>query len=76
MWVLEMYDYPSGLHDDNRPGGRVVILESTKHDGRYDKRTVFLDHLPYPQGLMCWRSGVLRTDVPSTGPLSCLYSLL
>jgi len=64
MWVLEMYDYPSGLHDNNTPGGRVVILESTKGDGRYDKRTVFLDHLPYPQGLMCWRNGVLVCAAP------------
>jgi putative membrane-bound dehydrogenase-like protein len=60
-----MYDYPSGLHDNNTPGGRVVILESTKHDGRYDKRTVFLDHLAYPQGLMCWRSGILVCTAPN-----------
>jgi putative membrane-bound dehydrogenase-like protein len=64
LWVLEMYDYPSGLHDDNRPGGRVVLLESSKGDGRYDKRTVFLDGLAYPQGLMCWRSGVLVCAAP------------
>jgi putative membrane-bound dehydrogenase-like protein len=65
LWVLEMYDYPSGLHDNNTPGGRVVILESTKHDGHYDKRTVFLDHLAYPQGLMCWRNGVLVCTAPN-----------
>jgi putative membrane-bound dehydrogenase-like protein len=65
LWVLEMYDYPSGLHDNNVPGGRVVILESSKHDGRYDQRRVFLDHLPYPQGLMCWRSGVLVCAAPN-----------
>ena len=64
MWVLEMYDYPSGLNDNNTPGGRVVILESTKGDGWYDKRTVFMDRLPYPQGLMCWRSGVLVCAAP------------
>lgn len=65
LWVLEMYDYPSGLHDNNTPGGRVVILESTRHDGHYDKRTVFLDHLAYPQGLMCWRNGVLVCTAPN-----------
>jgi putative membrane-bound dehydrogenase-like protein len=65
LWVLEMYDYPSGLHDNNTPGGRVVILESTKHDGHYDKRTVYLDHLAYPQGLMCWRGGVLVCTAPN-----------
>jgi putative membrane-bound dehydrogenase-like protein len=65
LWVLEMYDYPSGLHDNNTPGGRVVILESTRHDGHYDKRTLFLDHLAYPQGLMCWRGGVLVCTAPN-----------
>jgi putative membrane-bound dehydrogenase-like protein len=65
LWVLEMYDYPSGLHEDGRPGGRVKVLESTHHDGHYDKATLFLDHISFPQGIMCWGKGVLICAAPN-----------
>ena len=64
LWVLEMHDYPTGLYENGTPGGRVVVLEDTDHDGRYDKRTVFLDRLKFPMGLMCWRNGVLVCAAP------------
>jgi putative membrane-bound dehydrogenase-like protein len=64
LWVVEMIDFPDGLHDNGRPGGRVKVLEDTDRDGRYDKATVFLDNLPQPQGLMCWRGGVLVCAAP------------
>jgi putative membrane-bound dehydrogenase-like protein len=40
------------------------VLESTKHDGVYDKATIYLDGLRFPQGLMCWRDGVIVCAAP------------
>src|SRR5437870_1386380 len=54
LWVVEMIDYPLGLDNKGKPGGRIKCLESTKGDGKYDKATVFLDNLEYPSGVMAW----------------------
>jgi putative membrane-bound dehydrogenase-like protein len=64
LWVLEMIDYPNGLHENMVPGGRVKVLESTHHDGHYDKATIFLDHLTRPTGLMVWGKGALICAAP------------
>ena len=53
-----------GERDGVRGGGRVVFLEDTDGDGRYDKRTVFLDGLNFPNGVMPWRKGVLISAAP------------
>jgi putative membrane-bound dehydrogenase-like protein len=37
---------------------RVLRLESSKRDGRFDKRTVFADKLMFPEGVM-WHAGSL-----------------
>ena len=59
LWVVEMGDYPSGEN-----GGRVQILEDTDKDGVYDKATTFLDGLAFPNGIHCWRGGVIITMAP------------
>jgi putative membrane-bound dehydrogenase-like protein len=64
LWVVEMYDYPTGTDGDYKPGGRVKYLESTKGDGKYDRVTVLADNLPFPTGLMAWRGGVLVCAAP------------
>jgi putative membrane-bound dehydrogenase-like protein len=64
LWVVEMGDYPLGVDGKGKPGGRVLLLEATKDDGKYDKCTVFLDKLPFPTGVMPWRKGVLITCAP------------
>jgi hypothetical protein len=38
LWVIEMADYPLGMDGNGKAGGRVVRLEDTDNDGRYDKR--------------------------------------
>ncbi len=65
LWVVEMRDYPLGLDGQGKPGGRVKILTDIDGDGRYDKATVFLDDLPFPNGLLPWRDGVLISSAPS-----------
>ncbi|TXT22155.1 MAG: membrane-bound dehydrogenase [Planctomycetota bacterium] len=55
--VSNKFDYKKG-------GGRVRFLEDTDGDGKYDKSTVFLDKLNFPNGVMPWRDGVLISAAP------------
>ncbi|MBM3821743.1 MAG: c-type cytochrome [Verrucomicrobia bacterium] len=64
LWVVEMRDYPSGLHNQGAPGGRVRFLRDRDGDGRFDDAHTFLESLPFPTGLMVWRDGVLIGAAP------------
>lgn len=64
LWVVEMADYPSGVDGKGKHGGRVRFLEDTDGDGKYDKSTVFLDGLGFPNGVMAWGRGVIVTCAP------------
>jgi putative membrane-bound dehydrogenase-like protein len=64
LWVAEMLDYPSGVKDDFKPGGRIRVLEDTDGDGIFDKSTIFLDNIPFPTGITVWRKGVLICAAP------------
>ena len=64
LWVVEMADYPLGIDGKGKHGGRVRFLEDTNNDGKYDKSTLFLDGVPYPNGIMPWRDGVLVSAAP------------
>ena len=64
LWVAEMGDYPLGADGKGRPGGRVRYLEDKDGDGKYDKSTLFLDGLKYPDGVLAWRKGVLVCAAP------------
>ncbi|HEY1785325.1 MAG TPA: PVC-type heme-binding CxxCH protein, partial [Pirellulales bacterium] len=61
LWVAEMIDYPLGLDNAGKPGGRICYLLDTDGDGRYDRRVSFLDDVAFPNGVMAWRDGVLVT---------------
>ncbi len=65
LWVAEMADYPLGIDGKGKPGGRIRFLEDTDGDGRYDRSVVFLESLPFPNGVMPWRGGVLITSAPN-----------
>jgi putative membrane-bound dehydrogenase-like protein len=64
LWVIEMADYPLGMDGNGKAGGRVVMLEDSNADGRYDKRTVIVNDLSYPTGILTWRDGVIVTAAP------------
>ena len=64
LWVVEMGDYPLGEDGHGKPNGRVRVLEDTDGDGAYDRAATFLDGLSYPNGVMCWRGGVLISSAP------------
>jgi putative membrane-bound dehydrogenase-like protein len=64
LWVIEMADYPLGMDGNGKAGGRVVMLEDSNADGRYDKRAVIVSDLSYPTGILTWRDGVIVTAAP------------
>ena len=61
LYVVEMRDYPERPEEKL---GRVVLLEDSKHDGHYDRSTIFADGLPWPTGIACWDGGVFVLTVP------------
>jgi putative membrane-bound dehydrogenase-like protein len=64
LWVVEMRDYPLGMDGKGKPGGEVRILEDTDGDGRYDKSTLFLDEIGFPNGILPWGKGALISAAP------------
>src|SRR5262249_43904030 len=47
-----------------KPGGVVRVLEDTHGDGRYDKSTIFIENLNFPNGILPWGKGVLISAAP------------
>lgn len=64
LFVAEMRDYPT-LEEGATPRGRVKLLSDRDGDGRYDHAEIFLDEVPFPNGVKAWRGGVLVTSVPN-----------
>lgn len=62
IWVTESVEYP---RESAGPGhDKVRILESTKHDGRFDRATTFMDDLNIPAGIAIGGGGVYVTNSP------------
>ncbi|KAF0177288.1 MAG: membrane-bound dehydrogenase [Limisphaerales bacterium] len=64
MFVAENRGYPVGPGTNKPPAGIIAMLEDTNGDGTYDKRTEFATGLTFPNGLMCWRGGLIVTCAP------------
>jgi len=62
LWVAEAYSYP--VHGDSPRKDRIIILEDTDGDGRFDKRTVFYDKLNYVTGVEVGFGGVWVMSPP------------
>jgi mono/diheme cytochrome c family protein/glucose/arabinose dehydrogenase len=67
MYVVELRGYMTDIPGTGEldPVGRVVRLESSKGDGVFDKRTVFLDHLSVPRAVGLAGDGVLIAEPPN-----------
>jgi mono/diheme cytochrome c family protein/glucose/arabinose dehydrogenase len=67
LWVCEMIGYMLDIDgkDEDKPHGRIVVLEDTDQDGKADKRTVFLDNLLLPRALFVYPDGLLFADQES-----------
>src|SRR5688572_5165047 len=66
LWVVEMRGYMQNIDGigENEPVGSVAVIEDTDGDGRYDKRTVFLDQLVMPRAISLVGDGVLIAEPP------------
>jgi putative membrane-bound dehydrogenase-like protein len=62
IWLTESLEYP---RESAGPGqDRIKILESTKHDGHFDKVTVYKDGLNIPAGVAIGNGGVYVSNSP------------
>jgi putative membrane-bound dehydrogenase-like protein len=64
MWVVECLSYPNWSKDGTGKD-RVVILEDTDGDGRFDKKTVFLDNGSNLSGIEFGFGGVWLCSSPN-----------
>jgi mono/diheme cytochrome c family protein/glucose/arabinose dehydrogenase len=67
MWVVEMEGYMpdiEGKGEETR-SGKIVILEDDDHDGKADKRRVFLDSLVLPRAICFIENGLLVAEPPN-----------
>lgn len=67
IWALEMEGYmpdTSGTGED-RPNGKIVILEDKNGDGIADNRKVFIDSLVLPRALCLTGDGILVASPPN-----------
>ncbi len=66
MWVLEMRGFmptPEGVGED-KPVGRVSILEDADGDGVYEKSKVFIEGLVMPRAFLLVHGGLLLAEPP------------
>jgi putative membrane-bound dehydrogenase-like protein len=63
MYVVQMNDY-SELRDVHPHLGKIVVLEDTDGDGKYDKSHVFADDLAWPTGVICYDGGIFVAASP------------
>ena len=63
-YVVEYRDYPSGPPPGEAPLSRVVRLDDADGDGRYESSTPVAERLPFSQGILALRGGILVTASP------------
>ncbi|MBA3672363.1 MAG: dehydrogenase, partial [Gemmatimonadaceae bacterium] len=66
MYVVEMRAYMNNVQGtgEDRPIGRIMVVEDTNHDGAMDKATVFADSLVLPRAVKVLERGVLVAAPP------------
>ncbi|MDB6019269.1 MAG: coagulation factor 5/8 type domain protein [Pedosphaera sp.] len=67
MFVAEMRSYMQDIDGTNESmtNGRVSLHWSSKHDGVYDRHTVFVDHLLLPRMILPLTDGVIVNETDS-----------
>ncbi len=66
MWVVEMRGYMPNVEGkgEDKPVGKIAILQDKDNDGYYEDRTVFLDELVQPRAIALVKGGVLVAEPP------------
>ena len=64
LYVAEMRGYPYQPRADQKPIGRVRLLEDVNGDGRFEKSHVFAENLLWPSGIAPWKQGVFVAATP------------
>lgn len=64
MWVVEMRGYMPDLdgNEEDKPQGRISVLQDTDNDGQVDQRTVFWDNILLPRSIALVDGGALIAD--------------
>lgn len=66
MWIAENRDYESrGSGFSNSGDSRILILEDTDRDGVADKKTVFLENIPFPSAIAVGFGGLFLGAPPN-----------
>jgi len=67
VWVCENLNYETRRSDtfNDGPKGRIIILEDTNGDGKFDKKKLFIDKLFFPTGLQVGFGGVWVGSPPN-----------
>ena len=66
MWIAENRDYESRQHGFANDGNsRILILEDTDKDGVADKKTVFLENIPFPAAIAVGFDGLFLGAPPN-----------
>jgi putative membrane-bound dehydrogenase-like protein len=61
MFVVEMRDYSE---QETERLGSIALLTDANGDGKYDKRSTFVEGLSWPTAIWPWRDGVLVAEPP------------
>jgi putative membrane-bound dehydrogenase-like protein len=61
LYVVEMRGYP---YPEKTPTGHVTRLEDRDGDGRFDSKTIFVDCLSWPTGIVPYDGGVFIAVAP------------
>src|SRR5665213_1065110 len=76
LWEVEFGNFNSGMikhvpvlaagvRESDVPTSKIVKLESSRHDGHFDRRIVWLEGLARAKGIMIVRDGLLISDPPN-----------
>lgn len=66
MWIAENRDYESrGTGFSNSGDSRILIIEDTDNDGVADKKTVFLEGIPFPSAIAVGFGGLYLGAPPN-----------
>lgn len=64
LWVVELYEYPTGAAPGQTPRDRIKVLEDVNADGRADRVHVWADELNLATGILLGDGGAYVGQAP------------